>query len=111
MVCVVIVTAACASGVNRFREETNPENLFVPLGTQVRDDFLYVQENFPGYTRFQNVIFQAEDILVPEVIQAVSFLLFYTNLRYILYLRVIGERSATQMFLLAKDYLFCSFHV
>ena len=43
--------------------------LWVPVGSKLRNNVEWVQENFPQQLRFNQVIFKSENVLSPEVLQ------------------------------------------
>ena len=43
--------------------------LWVPVGSKLRNNVEWVQENFPQQLRFNQVIFKSENVLSPEVVQ------------------------------------------
>ena len=45
------VTLTCGLGLFNFREEAEMTALWVPRGAKFRDDFEWVQENFPKQLR------------------------------------------------------------
>ena len=41
----------------------------MPVGSKLRNNVEWVQENFPQQLRFNQVIFKSENVLSPEVLQ------------------------------------------
>ena len=41
----------------------------MPVGSKLRNNVEWVQENFPQQLRFNQVIFKSENVLSPEVVQ------------------------------------------
>eukprot|EP00092_Neocalanus_flemingeri_P040503 GFUD01044108.1.p1 GENE.GFUD01044108.1~~GFUD01044108.1.p1 ORF type:complete len:1044 (-),score=198.42 GFUD01044108.1:97-3228(-) len=65
----VIVTIVCGLGLIGFYEESDMTALWVPKGSKLRNNVEWVQQNFPQQLRFNQVIFKADNVLTPEVLQ------------------------------------------
>jgi len=68
-VCVV-VTGLCGLGLLRFRAENEGIKLWIPRNSDFRRNNDWLFENFPRGVRFNSLILSAENVLVPEVLQA-----------------------------------------
>jgi len=64
-----VATIVCGLGLIGFYEESDMTALWVPKGSKLRNNVEWVQQNFPQQLRFNQVIFKAENVLSPEVIQ------------------------------------------
>lgn len=65
----LVTTIVCGLGLISFYEESDMTALWVPPGSKLRNNVEWVQRNFPQQLRFNQVIFKAENVLTPEVIQ------------------------------------------
>ena len=72
-----VIVGGCGGGFYFFKEETAPENLWVPDNSQAADDKKWVDERFPGRLRFSNYIAVANNVLTPEFLKLVGFLLLH----------------------------------
>ena len=63
-------TSLCGLGLLRFRAENEGIKLWIPENSDFRlnNDWLFA--NYPRSTRFASLILVAENVLVPEVVQA-----------------------------------------
>ena len=62
-------TIILSLGLISFHEEHDLTALWVPVGSKLRNNVEWVQENFPQQLRFNQVIFKSQNVLTPEVIQ------------------------------------------
>ncbi len=68
----VLFAGLCGVGLIWFEEETNPAELWVPTGADFVKNSEWLQENFPPDTRFNNALFEADDVLTPEVFKLMA---------------------------------------
>ena len=54
-----------------FYEETDPTNLWTPLGIKARDDKAWVEEHYQSTARFNGLIVEADNVLTAAVIKQV----------------------------------------
>ena len=62
------ITLLSGLGLFQFYEESEMTALWVPKGSKFRNDFEWVEENFPKQVRWSQVIFKAENVLHPKII-------------------------------------------
>jgi len=62
------ITILSGLGLFQFYEESEMTALWVPKGSKFRNDFEWVEENFPKQVRWSQVIFKAENVLHPKII-------------------------------------------
>eukprot|EP00095_Tigriopus_kingsejongensis_P001088 maker-scaffold193_size270907-snap-gene-0.15 protein:Tk01088 transcript:maker-scaffold193_size270907-snap-gene-0.15-mRNA-1 annotation:"hypothetical protein DAPPUDRAFT_306990" len=67
--CILIVSAS-GSGLMKFYSENVGHKLWISEASSSRKNVDWLWENYPPSFRFASLIFEAEDILVPEVIQS-----------------------------------------
>jgi len=68
-VCVA-VTGLCGLGLLRFRAENEGIKLWIPRNSDFRRNNDWLFENFPRGIRFNSLILARDNVLVPEVVQA-----------------------------------------
>ena len=62
-----LLTAICGLGLINFYEESDMTALWVPKGNPQRVNTEWLDKNFPNSLRFNQIIFQADNVLTPEV--------------------------------------------
>jgi len=70
IVICVLVTGLCGLGLLRFRAENEGIKLWIPRNSDFRRNNDWLFQNFPRGLRFNTLILTADNILVPEVLQA-----------------------------------------
>ena len=65
-----LATALCGVGLLRFRAENEGIKLWIPEDSDFRLNNDWLFEKFPRSARFGSLVLVAEDVLVPEVVQA-----------------------------------------
>lgn len=72
LICLA-VTGIFGGGMSFFYEETQPGNLWVPGDSDAQIHRDWIETNYPAdYLRFQFLIIEADNVLDPKVIKAVS---------------------------------------
>jgi hypothetical protein len=73
VVCIVaclVLAAAAATGLLRYRVENKANKLFIPEDSSSRKNADWLWENFPPSLRLSSVIFEADNVLTPDVIRS-----------------------------------------
>ena len=69
-ICLCIgLTMLCSVGLRGFYEESDMTALWVPEGSELRKNVDWVEDYFPQQLRYNQVIFKADNVLSPEVVQ------------------------------------------
>jgi hypothetical protein len=72
---------ACSLGLILWKEEVDEIQLFMPKDSSIRADASWVEDHFRDELRFESVIVEADNVLTPPVLAAVSQIFIY-NLHY-----------------------------
>jgi hypothetical protein len=67
-----LFTAICGLGFINFTQENRPDKLWIPRDSKFASDTDWLRKNFPSPLRESFAIFAADNVLVPEVMRAVS---------------------------------------
>jgi len=67
----ILATLAGGAGLLRFYEEADAASLVIPPYSEFRRNIDFLDNNFPLEVRYHSVVYTAEDVLTPPVIQAI----------------------------------------
>ena len=71
-ICLVF-TGVFGAGISYFYEERRPGNLWVPADSLAQEHQQWITDNYPAdYLRFESMIVEADNVLDPLVLAAVS---------------------------------------
>ena len=65
----ILTTILCGFGLLSFHEEYDMTNLWAPKDSKFAKNVQWVRENFPQQLRQYNVMFKADNVLTPRVVQ------------------------------------------
>lgn len=65
----IVIAAASGSGLMKFKQENLGHKLWISEESNSRKDTDWLWSNYPPSTRMASMIFEADDVLVPEVLQ------------------------------------------
>ena len=69
----LLCTGVFGAGISFFYQEAQPGNLWVPADSVAQEHRQWIDDNYPpDYLRFESMIVEAENVLDPSVLGAVS---------------------------------------